>query len=65
MNNITREKEASFEMDILTYLDLAIDDNDTDGDRVVGYILACLSAQSKINIARVAQFYKEAREKIS
>lgn len=65
MNNITREKESSFEMDILTYLDLAIDDNDTDGDRIVGYILACLSAQNKINIARVAQFYKEAREKIS
>lgn len=65
MNNITREKESSFELDILNYLDLAIDDSDTDGDRVVGYILACLSAQYKINIARVARFYKEAREKIS
>ena len=65
MNNITREKESSFTMDLLTYLDLAIGDSDTDGDRIVANILACLAAKHRINIARVAQFYKEAREKIS
>ena len=65
MNNITREKESSFTMDILTYLDLAIGDSDTDGDRIVANILACLVAKDRINTARVARFYKEAMEKIS
>lgn len=65
MNNITREKEASFCMDILKYINLAIEDNDTDGDRLVASVLACLSSSHRINMARVAKFYRDAREKIS
>ena len=65
MNNITRDKESSFCMDILKYINLAIEDNDTDGDRLVASVLACLSSSHKINMARVAKFYRDAREKIS
>lgn len=65
MNDITKEKESSFCLDILKYIDMAIEDPDTDGDRMVANILAVLSSNRRINIPRITRFYKEAREKLT
>lgn len=57
---ISRVKEQEFIDEILEYVHLAIDDKETDGDRIIGYIVALLVFAGTVNNKRANNFYKEA-----
>ena len=58
---ISKVKEKEFMHEILEYINLAIDDPDTDGDRLIGYLVGILVKTGKINNKRSNTYYKEAR----
>lgn len=57
-------KEAEFVMELVTYCELAIKDKDTDGDRVMGYLISMLENSKMINTKRVSNFRTEGRNKL-
>lgn len=57
-------KEAEFIMELITYCELAIKDKDTDGDRVMGYLISMLENSKMINTKRVSNFLTEGRNKL-
>lgn len=57
-------KEAEFVMELITYCELAIKDKDTDGDRVMGYLISMLENSKMINTRRVSNFLTEGRNKL-
>lgn len=57
-------KEAEFVMELVTYCELAIKDKDTDGDRVIGYLISMLENSKMINTKRVSNFLTEGRNKL-
>lgn len=57
-------KEAEFIMELITYCELAIKDKDTDGDRVLGYLISMLENSKMINTKRVSNFLTEGRNKL-
>lgn len=58
-------KEAEFVMELVTYCELAIKDKDTDGDRVMGYLISMLENSKMINTKRVSNFLTEGRNKLN
>lgn len=57
-------KEAEFIEELVTYCELAIKDKDTDGDRVMGYLISMLENSKMINTKRVSNFLTEGRNKL-
>ena len=58
---ISRVKEQEFIDEILEDINLAINDPDTDGDRIIGYVVGILAEKGTINNTRANHYYKEAR----
>lgn len=57
-------KEAEYVNEIAEFVSLAIDDKETDGDRIVGYLISVLEKTELINTKRVSSFLTEARNNI-
>lgn len=57
-------KEAEFIEELVTYCELAIKDKDTDGDRIMGYLISMLENSKMINTKRVSNFLTEGRNKL-
>ena len=60
MNNKEIEKEFCHELG--TYAEIAISDNRTDGDRLMGSLMAVLIHDGKVNKNRFNNFLKEGLE---
>ena len=62
MTNNDIEKE--FCMDLTNYARVAIEDNSTDGDRLVARMMASLIYEGQVNKNRFDNFLKESLEKL-
>lgn len=60
MNNLQIEKE--FCQELCTYAEIAIDDNRTDGDRLLASMMAALIHGGKVNRKRFESILKEGLE---
>ena len=57
-------KEHNFAQEIYYMCKLAIKDTETDGDRLVGRLIAALEADRLINMGRCCYFYTDGIKKL-
>ena len=57
-------KEHDFTQELYYMCKLAIEDTETDGDRIVGRLIAALEADQLINMDRCRNFYTEGVKKL-